>query len=209
MGFFDRLVQPEPPERRTRRPRPRPAWIKPEAAIGAHAGGDLILARTPDAAIALSTVMAYPNGFEFSIVAVVREGQDRPMWAGHFDEYEVPDTFLRLGVRYADGRSATNLDHRTRPPASDAEHRGMVLAPSGGGGGFRRYDSDFWVWPLPPTGPVTIVCEWPAYGIAETSVDLDSGAIVVASARSVQLWPEEVDGDNPGGHGYLSYGRHS
>src|SRR6476661_10561457 len=104
MGFFDRLVQPEPPERRTPRARPRPAWMKPEAAIGAHAGGDLILARTPDAAVALSTVVAYPNGFEFSIVAVVREGQDRPMWAGHFDEYAVPDTFLRLGVRYADGR---------------------------------------------------------------------------------------------------------
>lgn len=183
--------------------------MKPEAAIGAHAGGDLFLARTPDAAIALSTVVAYPNGFEFAVVAVVREAQDRPMWAGHFDEYEVPDTFLRLGVRYADGRSATNLDHRSRPPAIDAEHQRMLLTPSGGGGGFRRNDSAFWVWPLPPTGPVTIVCEWPAYGIAETSVELDSGPIVVASARAVQLWPENVDGDDPGGQSFLTFAVHS
>jgi hypothetical protein len=42
MGFFDRVVQPLPTEMRVRRARPRPLWMKPEAAIGATVALDVL-----------------------------------------------------------------------------------------------------------------------------------------------------------------------
>jgi hypothetical protein len=42
-----------------------------------------------------------------------------------------------------------------------------------------------WVlWPVPPPGPFTVVCAWPARGIPESSVVLDGDAIAAASEAS-------------------------
>jgi hypothetical protein len=103
----------------------------------------------------------------------------------------VPDEFLRLGLRFGDGAVAVNLpgygwhggDHEPQRP---------LLMHNGGGGGGRRYDQTYWVWPLPPAGPLTFVCEWPALGIAETRVDLDAGLLHAAAARAATLWPEDA-----------------
>ena len=63
--------------------------------------------------------------------------------------------------------------------------------PGSSGGNDRRYDSNFWVHPLPPDGPVTFVAAWPEHGVAETRAELDAAAIHAAVARAVTLWPEE------------------
>lgn len=42
-----------------------------------------------------------------------------------------------------------------------------------------------WVEPLPPTGPLGLLCEWPAKGIPETRVDLDGRAVRDAASRAV------------------------
>jgi hypothetical protein len=34
------------------------------------------------------------------------------------------------------------------------------------------------------------VTEWPAYGLPESRVTLDTGAILDAAQHSIQLWPE-------------------
>ena len=47
----------------------------------------------------------------------------------------------------------------------------------------------YWVWPLPPSGPVTFVCEWPAYDIAETRVTVEAALIIEAAERAVPLVP--------------------
>jgi hypothetical protein len=49
----------------------------------------------------------------------------------------------------------------------------------------------YWIWPLPPAGPVTFVCQWPALGIPESRADVDAELILDAAARAVQLWPED------------------
>ena len=46
------------------------------------------------------------------------------------------------------------------------------------------------MWPLPPAGPLEFVCEWPAFGIAESRAGIDAQLILDAARRSVRLWPE-------------------
>ena len=50
--------------------------------------------------------------------------------------------------------------------------------------------TSWWTWPLPPAGPLELVCEWPAFGIAESRAVIDAQIILGAAARSIQLWPE-------------------
>lgn len=71
------------------------------------------------------------------------------------------------------------------------ESEGVMAMPGSSGGSHRRWDGKFWVHPLPPEGPVTIVAEWLKHQVAETRMDLDGGAIRAAAERAVTLWPEE------------------
>ncbi len=73
-----------------------------------------------------------------------------------------------------------------------------MLEQGGGGGSSRGCDWDFWVHPLPPGGPVTLVASWLDRGIAESRAELDGGTIRAAAGRAVTLWPEEP-GFEPGG----------
>jgi hypothetical protein len=73
-----------------------------------------------------------------------------------------------------------------------------MLMPRGGGGGPRRNDMTYWVFPLPPPGPLAIVCEWPAYGIEESRIEIDAALIIDASARAVRLWPDDPDESSGG-----------
>lgn len=195
MGFFDRLPPTPPPEPEPEPP--RPAWLKPEAVIAAVVAEQRLLARTDDAVVAITGLLAYPTGFEFTLSAVLRREDRRghmadPVlhgWPGRHDEEPPPAEFLRLGVQFADGRVATNLN---RPPfRPDAQPAGPLLLPDGGGGGGRRYDMTYWVWPLPPPGPVAFICQWPAHGIPESRVEIDAQLILDAAARAVDLWPDQ------------------
>lgn len=92
-------------------------------------------------------------------------------------------------MQFADGSIVTNLSRRPFPEP-DGEPTGPLLVESGGGGGGRRYDFSYWIWPLPPPGPVTFVCQWPAYGIEESRAQIDARRLLDAAERSVELWPE-------------------
>ncbi len=140
MGFFDRPPPVAQPERERHR-RPRPAWIKPEAALPGVVATEFVLARTPDAAVAVIGLSTYPTGFEFSVCAVLREDRRRrgADWGvmhplpDLFRDEPLPDEFLRLGLRFSDGRAATNVG----PPiwSSEFEPAGVLLLADGGGGG--------------------------------------------------------------------------
>jgi len=194
MGFFDDRPLPPPPPEPPRRP--RPVWERPEAAIGGVAPGELLLARSDDAAVAVSGFRAYPNGFEMTLSVLLRR-EDR--WGHgrvfhHLHERPEPDAelpaeFLRFGVLFADGTSATNLGERHLPP--EARVTAPLLMQQGGGGGGRRFDLRFWVWPLPPAGPMTLVVEWPWKGIAESRAEIDTQPIRDAAARTIQVFPED------------------
>jgi hypothetical protein len=204
MGFFDQFLTPPPP------PPPRsrgyrPDWVKPEAALAAVVPVELVLARSEEAVVAVSAIAAYPTGFEFAMTIISRQDYPyglgsglHPHWPPHRPGAAQADDLFRLAVVFADGRVGTNIDVEHAPPIGPMAGR-AVLMQGGGGGGGRRYDMTYWVYPLPPPGPLAFVCEWPALGLTEARVEIDAQLILDAAARSVQIWPEndEPDPDAP------------
>ena len=205
MSFFDSIPQPPPPEPVREL---RPAWARSDAVIPGSVPAEVMLIRTEQVAVAIGSVRAYPNGFEFTLqTRLRREDESGPGAADPTERHarwrggQAPDDVLRLGVLYADGRrTATTAGHPLLD--DDTDDRRLVLLPGGGGGDARRWDGDFWVHPLPPDGPVTFVASWPKHGVAETRVELDGAAIREAAGRAVTLWPEEPEPEPGDAHAW-------
>jgi hypothetical protein len=180
----------------------KPWWQAPRNELGVATGTRLVLARTDDVAVALLDVVAYSTGLGLKLVAARRApaGEEDPFEPpfGHFmyrrqASGELPPELLRFGIQFADGKKATTLG-----PASfsfglggEGEPDGPILSPGGGGGSDDRWESDFWLWPLPPPGPVAFVVEWPSEGIALTRHEVDAAPILEAARDSEVLWPEQ------------------
>jgi hypothetical protein len=187
------FFEPPPPREEPARGR-RPVWLgAPDNELGISVPLRVPLVRTDTLAILVDQVVAYSTGFSFGLSA--RSHPDRRLSDRGFADLFHPRVDgmdrLLIGIQFADGRKATNLEHR-HPTSSD--DLGPVLMGGGGGGGGGRFDFSFWVWPLPPEGPLTFVCRWDGEGVELTSVDVDAAAIRAASAQSEQLWPEQGDG---------------
>jgi hypothetical protein len=90
-------------------------------------------------------------------------------------------------VQFADGRRATNIGGHDRPV------QGPVMWPlrggGGGGAGESRFHQGYWISPLPPSGPVTVVCEWPAVGIPLVRHEVDAQLILDAAERARTIFP--------------------
>ena len=181
--------------------------MRSDAVIPASVPAEVVLIRTEQVAVAVGSVRAYPNGFEFTLhIRLRREAESS--WPGHSDPFERHrprrgtqwnDDQLRLGILYADGRRAATTGVHYRLPDDDDDDDGrLVLQQGGGGGSSCSQDWDFWVHPLPPDGPVTLVGSWAEHSIAESRAELDGAAIRAAAGRAVTLWPEEPESE-PGG----------
>ena len=87
----------------------------------------------------------------------------------------LPPQLLRICVQFADGRTATNIGGHDRPVGGP----GMwpLRGGGGGGGGESRFHQGYWISPLPPPGPVNLVCEWPAVEIPVMRQEIDAQLI--------------------------------
>jgi hypothetical protein len=90
--------------------------------------------------------------------------------------------------------------HGQEAGAADDFH----LAMYGGGGGGLSWAWDAWIWPLPPSGPVTLYCRWDGRGIPETATVLDLTALVDAADHAEELWPLPPVPED-GAFGWTSY----
>ena len=113
------------------------------------------------------------------------------------DDEEGPSaSFLRVGIELADGARISNLANPHRQLASPNQApEGPLLVPSGGGGGSSgmgrvTMNPGYWLWPLPPPGPLHVFVEWPALDVALAQVELDAEPLVEAARRSQELWTE-------------------
>lgn len=205
--FFE---PPEPREPGRERRYRTPQWVAPpQWTLPGLVPVELILARTTTAAICMTGIAAYPEGFEFDVRTMSASEDDPfgepfspgPLRARAMSEGELPDTLLRFGLQFADGAKVTNLTEAggcgSQPP------RGPVMRSGGGGGGGLSWTQSMYVWPLPPDGPLAVVVEWPAQGIALTRTELD-GALVRRAASRAQVvfsdehlpdWPDD-DGED-------------
>lgn len=135
--------------------------------------------------------LAYPSGIELTFTVWFRHADDRRrdlLWGppGPRSPQAITDDVLRLGVLLSDGTKWTNLDgwflreRRVRPP---------VVTALGGTGGSESWNLRHWLWPLPPEGELMVFGEWPAYGVAETSVVVDATELRARAAESRTIWP--------------------
>jgi hypothetical protein len=172
----------EPPEVVYR----RPAWVEPPAdLVPGIVPVELILARTPQRAIGLSGIRAYPTGFGCTLHLRLRE--DIPGEQSNFGVFtmfgdgvdpagEFADYYLRFGVGFADGRKATNLNQRhdfDEGPAPDPPTLWLVRWE-----GYDRlaWEVDVWVYGLPRRG------RWPSWSSGRPAASPSPGS------RSTPAW---------------------
>jgi hypothetical protein len=175
-------------------PPPSPPWTGPPYGVLPGAAPlELVIAANARAAVYVGRCSAYETGFELDVrVLVAREtgeldpSLNGPYHRGRGDNY---DEMLRFGVQFSDGSKATNVGGRGY---AGEEPEGPVLWGMGGGGGGGRWRQDFWVWPLPPAGPLVFVCEWPAAGIPLTRAEVDAQLLLDASTRARALFPDQA-----------------
>jgi hypothetical protein len=189
--FFE--PPPPPPQPEPFRP---PPWLgPPRNVLGVAVPVRFVLARTESVAVAVVDATAYPIGLEFR-VAVRRRGGEREVWEEPLGLHprlrggEIPPELLRMGVQFSDGRKATSLAGFPHRP--DEEPSRPVLVSRGGGGGGGHWDYGFWLYPLPPQGPLAFVCEWPSEGIDLTRHEIDGELIRGAAGRAEVLWEDET-----------------
>jgi len=177
-----------------RRPRlqtsvPSP-WDRPQTQFpGIVPINTLLFDRSERAAIAITGISAYTNGFEFSVTRLIRPGTpgwDQDPEPGVPGEPFAAHRSFEISLQLSDGRMVIS----GRPSAS-SEPAEPFLRLTGGGGSSHYNQLRWWAWPLPPSGPLEFICQWPTLGISETRVGIDAEAILSAARRSVQIWPED------------------
>jgi hypothetical protein len=157
-------------------------WDPPEGVFPGAAASALLLARTDEVAVAVTAIWAFEAGFEFWVWAQFRH-------PGPALENEADEQSLHIGLQFADGRKAANVGRL--PESAGSEAAGLIMSPRGFGGGLRQRNRRYWVWPLPPAGPLAFVCQWTAFGIPEKRTEVDAQLILDAAERSVQIWPQD------------------
>ena len=190
MSFFeDTPMRPRP------RRRPMSEWALPDGVIPGVIHIGLILIRTDELAVAVNSVAAYPNGFEFTVHALLHHEQ--LAWgispidpSADAVTKQYPEQALRLGIQYADGRRARSNNYQPMP-VDDTDGEDLLMTETGSGGTGRQWGGRFWVHPLPSDGPVTFIASWLLRGVTEVSAALDSSVIHEAAGRAVILWPDE------------------
>jgi hypothetical protein len=191
-----------------------PPWFgPPQGTLPGVVALERIVAHNAKVAVCISSIAAYPTGFEFEFLTMTTGGNPAadPMMFHHHRQQQgagsgIPPELLRLGVQFADGSKATNIRgfvDEASPPA------GPVMHPCGGGGGGGSWRQTQWVWPLPPPGVVAFVCEWPAMGVALTRSEVDAQTILDAAARAQVIFSDEDLPEPPdeGGPAPMASGR--
>jgi hypothetical protein len=160
-----------------------PAWSRgPVDMVPGVVPVALLVARTDTHAVLIDGLLVYSTGFDFDLAVRRHPGQPRH----HPDPCVWHE--LRLEVRFADGRRADNgpgpwpHPDDDRPPDPPLLYQ-SVIGPDGG---------HVWLWGLPPPGPLTFACQWPAEQIPPSQAELDAGLVLAAAARAQTLWPDQA-----------------
>jgi hypothetical protein len=176
----EEFFPPPPPPRPKREPAPIPErWCPSLDELGRAEPVRLVLGRSDAAVVVVMGLVVYTTGWVFRAAVLLREPWDSASHVLARPGVPEPARRLRFGIEFPDGARATSIDglpsYQTRPG-------GPVLMPSGGAGSRprdrRRLVFDWWVWPLPGPGHITLYCEWPDAGVRLTGTQLSTTPIV-------------------------------
>lgn len=161
-----------------------------------------VVGRTDDAVVALIGVSAYTTGLSLDVVIRLRV---RPHGMRHNALHELTGGYgpaadgavgLLLGLEFADGRTASTVGRERGWPPGSVEDNEPRLSPQGGGGSELSVQQSWWLTPLPPDGPLAIVCAFDAVGIVETRTELSQAWTTIGQQAQV-LWPWQPEDDSP------------
>lgn len=206
MDFFPE--PPDPPNEDELVDPPQPAWMNPpEDVLPGVVPVELILGRSENTVVMLTGIRAFPTGLQMNLAVRVRGAVGRrdvhhEVFNGpHDDERSATWQAQRLkwGFELSDGTRVTNVDPWPQQPNEGHERPHHpedrlwtpdrpVLTGGGGGGRTRSVDRDYWLWPLPPTGHLRVVCQWPERNIDLNVQDLDSQPFLDAARRACPAW---------------------
>jgi hypothetical protein len=151
-----------------------PAWVLPVTIAG-----DLVLVREPGVLVSVGAICAYPSGFEFYLTI----GLDRARVADRKISFRVHSeedraSAARLRVGFSDGQVGDSLARGTgRVTAGE-----LLLRWCRGESGIQDYstvprcESQWWVSPLPPPGPVEFTVVLPGAVTVGAPTDGTGGA---------------------------------
>ena len=191
VSFFDTPPIPEPPPEPAQPPQPE--WMgAPQGVLPGRSSEQATLFKTDEALLLVQQFLAYPTGIEFTFNLWLRNPDHPPPafpWDLHGQQRTgpLPDDFLRLGILLSDGMKWTNVDW-THPERNE-QPAGLHVSPRGGGGGGDRFRMSYWMWPLPPEGPMTFVASWPSQAVEERSVTVDATELRARATEAEIIWP--------------------
>lgn len=172
----------------------------PKAEIPVVLPVSALLVSNDQVALVLSGVRVFSDGVEFSIeVKVRRAALSEDDWdellerARGFSHRRTrrSTSRLRVGVLLADASKLVSGDWGRSP--EDGGPKAQLVQSGGSGSGSDRFwvsSWDFWLWPLPSEGPLTVVVDWPQLGLAEGTVVVDGGDLASAARRARPIWSE-------------------
>lgn len=184
MGFFDDVIR-EPGDS------PLRALPRPDGELPTPLAIRLMLARSEQVAVAVTGLWAFAAGLDLLVSVRLRDavpGTRVASFLAGLDDEPLEEEFCRLGVQFSTGEKAANTEVRATRESS-SEIAGPIMKVMVGGGGLVSREWRYWVSPLPPPGPLAIVCEWPYFGIAESRTEIDAQPIRDAASQSIVLWP--------------------
>jgi hypothetical protein len=193
MSFFEPFPPPPPPGEHRWAP---PAWDRPsEGTLPAIVPVGEIVHRGDVVVVEIDHLRVYPNGFTINVVILMNPHLD-PSTAGRILRGDggppAEHRFPRIGVRFADGRTAGR--EAGFPGSFDVpkDEQGIptvpVLRMVGGGGGSGGYHYRVWVFPLPPAGPVELHVSLPSADPSESKIVIDGAEIRAAAERATIVW---------------------
>ena len=191
MSFFDIPPIQEPPLEPVQPPQPE--WIgPPQGILPGRSAQQAVLFKTDEALLVVQQFLVYPTGVEFTFNLWLRDpAHNAPAfpWGFHGQQRTgpLPDEFLRLGILLSNGMKWTNVDW-THPESSERP-TGLHVSPRGGGGGGDKWRMGYWMWPLPPDGPMRFVSAWPAHAVEERSVTVDATELRTRATEAETIWP--------------------
>ena len=188
------LFEDEPPKstrsgadweehRRHRTPQSGP----PQDEVGVLALSSFLVARTPEVVVAVRGITAYSDGLHLSVVVLFSDEQKSEDLEYSMNDFSRSPGRFRFGTVFSDGRTATT-GTRDAPivETPDRDAVGLVLLRSETTG--LLWNGDYWLHPLPPSGPLVIGCRWPDRGIPETLVEIDPTPLLAAAGTSGPVW---------------------
>lgn len=153
--------------------------------VGALALASFLLARTAEVVVAVRGVTAYSDGLHLTVVVLFADHARTEDLAYSLQEYSRSPGRFRVGVRFADGRTATS-GQRDSPDVEQLTSTQLKLLSAGQQG--LLWTGEYWLWPLPPAGPLLVGCRWLDRGVPETLVQVDSAPLLTAAASSRSVW---------------------